>query len=120
MRLCRTCGHLSAKNPTFCPRCGGSFDARICPRGHRSGRFASACAECGSRELSQAQPSRRWLATGGFVILRVVIGAALLVGSAVYALSFLQALVHNPSDLLGRMLVGLGLAIAWLLFVSLA
>ena len=101
----------------FCPSCGGSYEKRICHRGHANSRSAKVCGECGSRELSHAQPQRRFSLVAGFTLLRVLFGAALIAGTIVFAIDFAMALVRDPRDLLSRMLLGLGLAIAWAVFV---
>jgi hypothetical protein len=56
MKFCYQCGRASAGDPVFCSKCGRSYDVRLCPRLHRNSRFAKVCSQCGSRELSQAQP----------------------------------------------------------------
>jgi hypothetical protein len=56
MKFCYQCGRASAGEPLFCSKCGRSYDVRLCPRLHRNSRFAKVCSQCGSRELSQAQP----------------------------------------------------------------
>lgn len=116
MKYCRSCFHLSAGNPAFCPSCGGSYDVKRCPRGHPNNRSALACAECGSRELSLPQPARRAVVRTILFFARVVLGPALLAGTVVFATMFSAAILHDPSTLLPGMIVGLGLAVAWLLF----
>src|SRR5258708_22454975 len=56
MKFCYQCGRATAGDPLFCTKCGRSYDVRLCPRQHRNSRFAKVCSQCGSRELSQAQP----------------------------------------------------------------
>jgi hypothetical protein len=53
----------------------------------------------------------------GFILLRVILGVALLAGTILYAIRFAEALIPDPTALLPRMVVGLGLALLWLLFV---
>ena len=57
MKICYQCGKASAGDPLFCTKCGRTYDVRLCPRLHPNSRFAKVCSQCGSRELSQAQPS---------------------------------------------------------------
>jgi hypothetical protein len=52
----------------------------------------------------------------GVVAFEVLAFLALLLLSMLFILSFLQALLSDPTGLLGLMLVGLGLGILWLLF----
>lgn|SRR5258708_27103300 len=117
MKRCRTCFHVTAGNPTFCPSCGGSYDRRVCPKGHSNPRSATACGECGARELSQAQPRRRLASLAGFALLRVLLGTALLAGTVIYAIGFAIAAIRDPAQLFDRMLLGFALGVAWPLFV---
>ena len=118
MKRCRTCLHVTAGDPTFCPACGGSYDKRICPKGHANPRSNNVCGECGSRELSHAQPRRRLSLAAGFGTIKLLIGVALLAGTIVFAIAFAVALIRDPTQLLGWLLIGLGLALCWLAFVS--
>jgi len=54
------------------------------------------------------------------VLLRIILGVALLAATIVYAIKFAGAILHDPTALLGRMIVGLGLTVIWLLFVFVA
>jgi hypothetical protein len=119
MKRCRTCSHLTAGKPSFCPSCGGSYDRRVCSKGHANPRSAIACGVCGSQDLSNPQPQRRFVLVAGFAILKAIMGSALLAGTILFALSFAAAIVRDPSDLFGRMLVGLGLGVLWLALVFL-
>ncbi len=56
MKFCYACGKLSPGEALFCSKCGRSFDVRLCPRLHKNSRWAKACSQCGSHELSQPQP----------------------------------------------------------------
>jgi RNA polymerase subunit RPABC4/transcription elongation factor Spt4 len=120
MRYCRSCEHLTAGKPLFCPSCGGSYDAKICPRGHVSSRSANVCGQCGATDLSVPQPRRRIPAAVGFTLVKFLFGAVLLVCTALYAVVYAMALLRDPSALLGLMLVGLGLGILWLVYVVIA
>jgi F0F1-type ATP synthase membrane subunit c/vacuolar-type H+-ATPase subunit K len=53
----------------------------------------------------------------GFAVLRVVFGAALMIGTIIYAIWYAVALYRNPADLLPQMLIGLGIAVVWLAYV---
>jgi len=48
---------------------------------------------------------------------RTLLGTALLAGTIIYAIGFAIAAIRDPAHLLSRMLLGLGLGTAWLLFV---
>lgn len=55
----------------------------------------------------------------GFALLRVLLGIALLIATALLAADYAVALVRDPSSLLPRLLVGLGLGLLWLLLTAL-
>lgn len=59
MTLCRSCRHISVGSPSFCERCGRSFDAKLCPSRHESSATARFCSTCGSDDLSTATRSFR-------------------------------------------------------------
>ncbi len=88
MKFCYQCGKASAGDPPFCSKCGRSYDVRLCPRMHRNSRYAKACSQCGSRELSEPQPrvSLWWkvlefVVKAGFGIALVFATLAILVDS---------------------------------------
>jgi RNA polymerase subunit RPABC4/transcription elongation factor Spt4 len=118
MRICRTCRLLTAGNPTFCPSCGGTYDAKLCPNLHVNARSSSICSICGSRELSNPQPQRRalfWIALAAISAMGPAILLAVTVG---YFVQFANAAIHEPDRLLGQMLFGLCLGCLWLLYVA--
>ena len=91
MRWCRSCGRLSVGRPSFCTRCGRSFDVRICTRGHVNRRDATFCVVCGSPELST--PHRRRSAWR-----RIAVGLSILLGAVLFAwycLALLNQLVGS-------------------------
>lgn len=103
MRRCTACFRFQPGRPTYCAFCGRSFDVRLCPRGHRSPRHVSFCAECGSSDLSTATPPPSplfrfsgWALYGlgsiGLLIVLVVIVGALL--SAVDWQALVNPLLH--------------------------
>ena len=47
-----------------------------------------------------------------------VIGVMLLAGTIVFMIAFAAAVVRDPTQLLGRLLIGFGLGLCWLAFVS--
>lgn len=111
MKFCYACGKLSAGEPLFCTKCGRSYDVRLCPRLHRNSRWAKACSQCGSHELSQPQPhvSLWWKALE--LLIRAGGGLFLLY----VALLVLVDLVRRPEFQAGIIVVGvlLGLLV-WL------
>src|SRR2546427_9663568 len=56
MKYCYECGCTTAGEPLFCNYCGRSYNVKLCPKLHVNPRFAEACSQCGSRDLSTPQP----------------------------------------------------------------
>jgi DNA-directed RNA polymerase subunit RPC12/RpoP len=107
MKFCYQCGRATAGNPLFCSKCGRSYDVRLCPRLHRNSRYAKACSQCGSRELSQPQAAVSvWWKVLEFLV-RVVFGI-LLVGLTLAGLSALLRMREAQAGLVAfGILVGL-------------
>jgi RNA polymerase subunit RPABC4/transcription elongation factor Spt4 len=118
MKFCRTCRHLTAGKPAFCPSCGGSYDVKLCPRLHINARSTSVCSTCGSRELSKAQPPLSALLLIAFFALRAIGPIALLIVTVAYFVEFVGVAIREPDQLLGQMLFGLGLGCLWLLVAA--
>ena len=115
MKFCYQCGKASPGDPPFCSKCGRSYDVRLCPRMHRNSRFATACSQCGSRELSEAQPqvSVWWkvlevLAKVGFAIILVLISLEVLI-----------ALLERPQFQTGVFVIGVLLGLLWWMWAQL-
>jgi predicted amidophosphoribosyltransferase len=107
MKFCYQCGKASAGDPLFCTKCGRSYDIRLCPRLHKNSRWATVCSQCGSRELSEAQPqvSFWWKA---LEFLAKVGAAVFLVYISLTALTdFLQRPRVQAGLLIVAVLVGL-------------
>lgn len=115
MKFCFNCGHSTGGEPLFCNFCGRSYDVKLCPRKHVNPRFADICSQCGSRELSTPQPkvSLWWKVLG--VLLRVVVGAFLIVLSIVVTVELLRTSVVQNS----LVVMGLFVAILWALWIVL-
>src|SRR5207237_196956 len=118
VKRCRTCLHVTAGDPPFCPSCGGSYNKRICAKGHLNPRSANICSACGSRDLSHAQPRRRFALVAGVGLLKFVLGVTLLLVTVVYAVSFAIAAARDATHLLGRMLIGAAIGLAWAAFAQ--
>jgi hypothetical protein len=114
MRYCRSCRKLSFGKPHYCRFCRRSFNTKLCPSGHPNIRGASFCEQCGSPDLSLPQ-SR----VAGFVVLLYVLAVfVLMLGSLLYLLFYVRELIADPNNLLKPMLMGFGLALVWLAFVT--
>jgi hypothetical protein len=90
MRRCTHCFRFHPGAPTFCSRCGRSFDVRICSRGHRNPRGVQFCSECGSADLSTPAPPASFLHHLSGVVLYLFSGLtiALIVLVAVLAVLY--------------------------------
>jgi RNA polymerase subunit RPABC4/transcription elongation factor Spt4 len=55
MKLCFSCGRVTARVPSYCHYCGKTYNVRLCLRGHINLRSANVCSQCGSKELSTPQ-----------------------------------------------------------------
>src|ERR1700730_11331603 len=115
MKFCYQCGKASAGDPLFCTMCGRSFDVRLCPRLHRNSRFAKVCSQCGSRELSQAQPQvsfwwkvLEFLAKLGFGVFLVYVSLTALID-----------LLQRPQFQEGLLVVGVLIGLLWWLWSQL-
>jgi hypothetical protein len=112
MKICYQCGKASARDPLFCTKCGRTYDVRLCPRLHRNSRFATVCSQCGSRELSQAQPSvSLWWKVLEF-LAKVVFGTLLVYLSLVG----LAALLRTREVQTGLVVFGILLGVLWWLW----
>lgn len=114
MRYCRFCHRLSHRAAQFCRHCGKSFNVKRCPSGHLNPRGSTFCSACGSTDLSEPQPH---VSIGGMIVESVFF-LLLLAGTLGYLVIFLRRLIENPFALLPLMLMGLGIAILWLLYVT--
>jgi hypothetical protein len=112
MKFCYECGKASAGDPLFCTKCGRTYDVRLCPRLHRNSRFAKVCSQCGSRELSQAQPSVSFGWKALEVLAKVVFGTLLVYLS----LAGLAALFRTREAQTGLVVFGIPLGILWWLW----
>jgi cytochrome c biogenesis protein CcdA len=115
MKYCYACGTVTSGKPLFCNSCGRSYDVKLCPRRHVNPRYAEACSQCGSRELSTPQPKVSfWLRAMGFV-LRILLGILLIVISLAVALQALR----TPAGQALFLLLGLLIAMLWALWIIL-
>jgi hypothetical protein len=112
MKFCYECGKASAGDPLFCTKCGRTYDVRLCPRLHRNSRFAKVCSQCGSRELSQAQPSVSFGWKVREFLAKVVFGILLVYLS----LAGLAALFRTREVQTGLVVFGILIGILWWLW----
>lgn len=112
MKFCCQCGRATAGDPLFCSKCGRSYDVRLCPRQHRNSRYAKACSQCGSRELSQPQAAVSvWWKVLEFLI-RVGFGVLLVY----LTLAGLVALLRMREVQAGLVVFGILVGLLWWLW----
>lgn len=116
MKYCYECGRMTPGDPLYCNFCGRSYDVKLCPRHHPNPRIAEICGQCGSRELSTPQPKvgvswriLEWLT-------RIVLGAFVLILSAILAFEILKAIFGTPEGQLALVALGILTGILWWLW----
>jgi len=115
MKFCYSCGHATTGDPLFCVWCGRSYDVKLCRRHHVNPRYAEACSQCGSRELSTPQPKvSLWWKVLGF-LLRMLSGILLVLISLAVALELLRSPAVQDSLIALVLLV----AVLWALWAML-
>jgi hypothetical protein len=114
MRRCTACSEFNPGRPAFCGNCGRSFDARLCPRGHRNHRAAQFCGECGSADLSTPAPPASLLARASSIALAAVcLVAVASVALAAWAGVMAAALSDRQLSALLIVLVGNAAFACW-------
>ena len=109
MKFCYQCGKASAGDPPFCTKCGRSYDVRLCPRMHKNSRFAKACSQCGSRELSETQPQ----APVWWKVLEVLARFGLGVFLVYVTLTALIGLLQRPQFQIGLFVIAVLIGFLW-------
>lgn len=108
MKLCLTCRAIWRGDPLYCGRCGRSFDARYCQRGHKNPSEAEFCLTCGKADLTTPGPSRdfgMWTLLLAIVVLLVLIRALVYVGPTLLW-SLLGVLNHLSGYVFGTPILG--------------
>jgi RNA polymerase subunit RPABC4/transcription elongation factor Spt4 len=119
MRYCVSCKRLTAGEPLFCNHCGATYDVRLCPRLHVNPRSARICSQCGSRELTNPQPSRSFRTRLVHALLARLPGIGLLLTTILIFLATLSELLMNAElqpRTFGLLLL---LALAWWAYTQL-
>jgi len=116
MRYCWSCKRLTVGKPLFCNHCGKSYDVKYCPRLHENPRGAQACSQCGSRDLSLPQRHVPWWRKVTIMLFNLS-GVTLLILTVLYGVYMGFQVLSDPYGLLRPMLLGLLLALLWLLYV---
>ena len=113
MQYCFNCNRITPGEPLFCNTCGCSYDWKLCPRRHRNARTAEACSQCGSRDLSTPQPRRPPWALPLGLLLTVVPGALLSVGSVLVLLAVFIAVLQQPGLIVILVILAIPFGILW-------
>ena len=119
MRLCFSCHRITTGEPLFCNHCGRSYDVKLCTRLHPNSRKAEVCSQCGSRELSIPQTPPKWYLKVLLLLTAPLPGLVLWVGTIIFLLAFLRALLTDPRLVGPMMALGLIIGILWLIYVHL-
>ena len=113
MRYCNSCHTYSPGQPLFCATCGGTYDVRVCPRLHINPRTAQVCSQCGSRDLSQPQPSPPLLTKWTTIAVRAWLFLLLLLLSLLTLIAFVDSLLRD-GETQGQLLAVLTfLSVCW-------
>jgi hypothetical protein len=99
--------------------CGRTYEVKLCPRLHENSREAEVCSTCGSTDLSTPQPKLPLWFTPLLRSLALLPGIGLLILSISFLFSYIRMLVYHSASQFRYMLVGLGLAALWLLYIQL-
>jgi len=119
MKYCYECNKITHGEPLFCNFCGRSYNVKLCPRLHRNPRNATACAECGSRDLSTPAPKApAWIALAA-VLVSLVPGFLLALVSLLFVIALFHTLFVNPRMLVAFVFLALALTVLWAMWTRL-
>jgi hypothetical protein len=119
MRYCHNCHKITTGEALFCHCCGATYDAKLCPSRHINPRWATVCAQCGSRDLSTPAPRVPWW------LKPLLFGASLIPGALLAGLLLLTALavlhevLTNQAVQVQLIVLVLILALLWWLYLQL-
>ncbi|MCU1284084.1 MAG: hypothetical protein JWO13_434 [Acidobacteriales bacterium] len=120
MKFCTGCKTFTAGAPSYCQKCGRSYNIKLCPRQHLNPRSAEFCSQCGSREFSTPQPKvslfLRPLLFLLVAMFRVLPVAVLVLALVAFIGFFIQQIFSDPNNLLGLMVFGV--LLGFLLFMT--
>jgi|SRR5579864_2077476 hypothetical protein len=119
MKYCYSCGRETGGEPLFCNFCARSYDVKLCPKFHVNPRFAEACSQCGSRELSIPHPKVPLSWQLSALLAYVLAGVFLTYISVPLVFGFLKNLFSHSEVHKSLILRGLALVTLWTLWVIL-
>jgi len=113
---CFGCNRITAGEPVYCNFCGCSYDVKVCPRKHTNPRYAGACSQCGSRDLSTPQPRVPWWVPMAEFLLTTVPGVILAVVSGAVMAFVLPKFRGGQDTLFAFIIVLFPLGVLWALW----
>jgi len=119
MKFCYNCKKMTSGQPLFCQFCARSFDTKYCPRLHPNPRSARACSQCGSTELTIPQPKVPFFLAPLLWVLTILPGLILWLGTVAFLFVFVYVVINDQQLMLQFMLLGLVIALLWLLYFQL-
>ena len=119
MKLCFSCGRVTAGIPSYCHYCGKTYNVRLCSRGHINPRSANVCSQCGSKEMSTPQRKIPFLLKPLIFLLSHLVGIVLIFSLVVFLVFFVYKLFIDPNGLLPLMCLGLLLGFLFFIWMML-
>ncbi len=119
MRYCFHCSRITVGEPSFCNFCGRTYDLKWCHRLHANVREAQVCSECGSRDLTTPHPKISFWLRPILFLLSLLPGVALLFLTIAFFFADLYVVFSEPGLQFRFMLLGLVLALLWLVYIQL-
>ena len=119
MKLCFSCGRVTAGTPSYCHNCGKTYNVKLCSRGHINPRSANVCSQCGSREMSTPQRKIPFLLKPLIFLLSHFVGIILIFSLVGFVGYFAYQIVVDPNGLLPLMCIGVLLCVLFGLWVML-
>jgi DNA-directed RNA polymerase subunit RPC12/RpoP len=113
MKFCYGCGHVTSGTPLYCNTCGRTYNVKLCPRRHMNPRYAEACSQCGSRELSTPQPRVPWWVSTVEILLTLIPGSFLGFVSVFVVITIGMVLVEDPGMIVLLVIASIALGILW-------
>jgi RNA polymerase subunit RPABC4/transcription elongation factor Spt4 len=119
MKLCFSCGRVTAGTPSYCHYCGKTYNVRLCSRGHINPRSANVCSQCGSKEMSTPQRKIPFLLKPLIFLLSHLVGIILIFSLVGFLVFFVYKLFIDPNGLLPLMCLGLLLGLLFFVWMML-
>lgn len=119
MKLCFSCGRVTAGTPSYCHYCGKTYNVRLCSRGHTNPRSANVCSQCGSKEMSTPQRKIPFLLKPLIFLLSHLVGIVLIFSLVGFLVFFVYKLFIDPNGLLPLMCFGLLLGFLFFIWMML-